>query len=88
MLGRAHVKAENASEDVLAVECGKHGDVATDTNTHDEQLIGSATHGLDLALDNLLHVVVALRLKQVLALSVPGTSLALVALLEDDWPLD
>ena len=87
-LGRWRVHTENTSENVLVVECGKQGDVPTNANTHDKEFIGTSTHSLDLALNNLLHVGVALRLKQVLTLVVPGAALALVALLEDDGALD
>ena len=87
-LGRWRVHTEDTPENVLVVECREQGDVPTDANTHDKELIGTSTHDLDLALNNLLDVGVALRLKQVLALVVPGAALALVALLEDDGALD
>lgn len=55
-LRRWYVQAEDASKDVLAVESGKHCDVTADTDAHNEKFIGTTGHGLDLPLDDLLHV--------------------------------
>ena len=52
--------------------------MATDTNTADEKLVSTASHGLDLTLNDLLHVCIALGLHQVLALSHPGAAAALL----------
>ena len=82
-LGRGSVETEAATEDVLAVEGGEHGDVPSDADAHDEKFIGPTSHSLDLSLDNLLHVRVPLRLEQVLALRVPRAATALVILLDD-----
>ena len=58
--------------------------MSTDAHSHDEKLVGTTSHRLDLPLDNLLHVGVPLRLHQVLALIVPRATTTLVILLDDD----
>ena len=61
--------------------------MSTNTDSCDKELLRSATHLPDLSFDDLLHVLVSLRLEQVLPVSVPGTPPSLVILLEDDWRL-
>ena len=58
------------------------------TYAANEELVSTATHLLNLTLNDLLHVGKALRLKQVLSLGVPGAASSLVALFNDDRPLD
>ena len=52
--------------------------MASNADATDKELVSAATHGLDFALDDLLHVSVALRLHQVLALGHPGAAAALL----------
>ena len=81
------VTAEDTAEYVLRVEGSQKGEVSAHARSHDEKLVGPTAHLADLSLHDLLHVLVALRLDQVLARQVPGAAATLVVLLEDDGSL-
>jgi len=82
------IKAEGATKDMLRVKSRQQSEMAADSHTCDEEFVSPATHSGDLALTNLLHVGVALGLKEILSVGVPATPLAFFCVLEDHRGLD
>ena len=83
LLRRRSIQAEASTKNVLRVEGRQHGDMTTNTDTSNEQLVSAAAHLLNLTLNDLLHVGEALRLKQVLSLGVPSAAPSLIVLFKD-----